>query len=70
MTPPKGICVECGREIPGHHNGIREIHAYADERHNNSIREMRPIDGRIWHSSCFAMWLRKFNDQGKQGGLL
>lgn len=73
MTPPKGICVECGREIPFDHYGVREVTGYVDERRSggaNAVREIKRIDGRIWHSSCFARWLRKFNEQGEQGGLL
>lgn len=73
MSPPKGICVECKREVPANHLGVREVRGYADERKGggpNAIREIQRVDGRIWHSSCFAAWLRKFNDQGEQGGLL
>jgi hypothetical protein len=76
VTPPKGVCVECGSFVSRVQSAVFEVHGYSSDRgpHSgggmNHLRDVKRVDGRIWHEHCWETYMRRQrHDGGEQGTL-
>jgi hypothetical protein len=76
VSAPKGICVECGRVVSREQAGVWQVRGFSSDRGAskgggmNHIREVERIDGRVWHETCWDVWLRRVRGRGIQGAML